>query len=72
MITARQVQAAQALLDWSPAQLAQRVGAPSGRDALRLDVRPKVEKVLARAGVEFVSGDDGSRGVMLRPPPRQG
>lgn len=76
MISVRQVKAARALLAWSLDDLATRSGV--GRSTLgRLETvddklggyattRDKIVSTFEAAGIEFLSEDDGSKGVMIR------
>jgi predicted transcriptional regulator len=76
MITARQVRAARALLDWSQQQLADKA-IVSLNAVARLEkglVDPRVstvmaiQKALTKAGIEFLAADQKGEGVRLKNP----
>ena len=78
MITARQVRAARALLDWSQQQLADKA-IVSLNAVARLEkglVDPRVstvmaiQKALTKAGIEFLAADQKGEGVRLKNQPR--
>jgi len=76
MITARQIRAARALLNWSQQQLADKAiislnavrRLEGGEVDSRLSTITAVQKALAKAGVEFLSAGDKGEGVRLAKP----
>jgi transcriptional regulator with XRE-family HTH domain len=79
-VSIRQIKAACALLDWSQERLAEAAGvsiptikrleASDGELGGRSDTAAKIQSALTRAGVEFISENDGEEGVRRRKPKR--
>jgi predicted transcriptional regulator len=76
MITARQIRAARALLDWSQQQLADKaivsLNAVARLEKGVVDSRVStvlaIQKALAKAGIEFLTADQKGEGVRLKSP----
>jgi predicted transcriptional regulator len=76
MITPRQIRAARALLGWSQQELADRailsLNAVTRLEKGKVDSRVRtltaIEKVLTKAGIDFLPAGDRGEGVRLRSP----
>ena len=76
MITARQIRAARALLDWSQQQLADKAivslnavaRLEKGLVDSRVSTVRSVQNALTKAGVEFLTADQKGEGVRLKSP----
>ena len=74
-VSIRQIKAAHALLDWSQLDLAdaanvsiptvKRLEADDGCLGGRNETATRIRTALERAGIEFLIGEDGSRGVRV-------
>lgn len=76
MLTASQIKAARAFVGWSAAELAQRTNigiatikryeVSPGVPKSRLGHLDTIRETFESAGIEFITTDDGGRGVLFR------